>query len=93
MPHTQQLHARYKDKGLAVIGVHVSRGASRAQAFVRSHGLTFPVLLDDGGTSGRYGIRAIPTYFLVDRRGRIVSGPTHTPPSAEEIERLLAQDP
>jgi peroxiredoxin len=38
------------------------------------NGLTFPVALDSNGRVGsRYGVQAIPTTFIIDRRGLIVS--------------------
>jgi thiol-disulfide isomerase/thioredoxin len=43
-----------------------------AQAFVREHDWTFPVLRDTGGVGNEYGIRGLPTTFVLDARGRII---------------------
>ena len=42
------------------------------RAFMAREGLSFPVLRDvDGGFASRYGVRGVPTSFVVDGAGRI----------------------
>jgi thiol-disulfide isomerase/thioredoxin len=69
------------------VGVDVSDGAGRARAFVRRHGWAFPNMRDGGGETGdRYQLSGLPTTFVLDARGRIVTeliGP-------QTAERLLA---
>jgi peroxiredoxin len=73
MPSIQRLHARFKDKGLAVLAVSVDRGGAEAvAAFATDHAITFPIALDPGmAVADRYGVRALPSTFLLDRDGRI----------------------
>ena len=63
----------------AVVGVDWSDSRSGAAAFVRKHGWTFPVLVDDAGRAGSaWHIHGLPTTFVLDAEGRIVkqlSGP------------------
>lgn len=72
MPIIAQLHKRYAKKGLVVYGVNCSEPPAKAKAFVAKYGYTFPQLLDgDGSVQTRYQITAIPTVFIVDKKGLI----------------------
>lgn len=42
------------------------------RAFIKANGFTFPVLLDSQGDLMRqYGVRGLPTTFIIDRNGRV----------------------
>ncbi len=71
----EKLHQAYRDRGLVILAVSPDpTGRSVVESFVRERGVSFPVLLDAEGESfAEYGGRGLPTSFLVDRRGRIVS--------------------
>jgi DsbE subfamily thiol:disulfide oxidoreductase len=72
MPIIASLHQRFAKKGLVVYGVNCSESHAKAKAFVEKYGYTFPMLLDkDGSVQTRYQISAIPTVFVVDRKGTI----------------------
>jgi peroxiredoxin len=75
MPSMERLHARLKDSGLVVLGVDLQEGKGEVEAFVREHKLTFPILLDRRGSAGAaYGVRSIPTTFVIGRDGTILAG-------------------
>ncbi|MFA7386041.1 MAG: protein disulfide oxidoreductase [Thiohalobacteraceae bacterium] len=47
-------------------------GSEELRAFMAREGLSFPVLRDvDGGFASRFGVRGVPTSFVVDGTGRI----------------------
>jgi cytochrome c biogenesis protein CcmG/thiol:disulfide interchange protein DsbE len=55
-----------------VVGVDWSDGLGGARAFADQYGWTFPNLRDVDGTVGaRYGLRGLPTTFIIDSRGKI----------------------
>ena len=61
------------------------------KAFMNKNGYTYPVLMDKGGKLFEaYGIRAIPTTYLIDRNGNIL-GRVQGAISAENIERILQE--
>jgi peroxiredoxin len=74
MPAMERLHQHYRDKGLVVLAVSVdAEGAPIVKPFVKEYKLTFPVALDPKMTvAEQYGVRGLPTSFLVDRRGALV---------------------
>lgn len=80
IPHLNEIHTRFKDKGLVVIGQDVYERDSTAVApFVKKMGtnMTYRVALDtDDGKMGETWMDAagqdgIPTAFIVDKRGTI----------------------
>ncbi|HLL75213.1 MAG TPA: TlpA disulfide reductase family protein [Pyrinomonadaceae bacterium] len=83
MPKLSRLHAKYGSRGLTVIGLTNAEGAGRAgqpesaeMASVRAFkaGMRLPyafAVAADGFNHLRYGVRVIPTAFLIDRRGRV----------------------
>ncbi len=74
MPGMERLSRRFKDRGLVVLAISVDAdGASAVVPFVREQGLTYPIGLDPAmAVAGRYGVRALPSSFLVDRHGHLV---------------------
>jgi thiol-disulfide isomerase/thioredoxin len=72
MPIIAKLNERYAKRGLVVYGVNCSEPHAKAKAFVDKYGYTFPMLLDrDGSVQTRYQITAIPTVFIVDKKGTV----------------------
>jgi thiol-disulfide isomerase/thioredoxin len=90
LPAVQALHDKFKDRGLVVIGVHSADQHDGLAAFLTERKVTVPVLIDSGKTASRYLIEAWPAYFLIDKSGKVVSGFTSQPPTAERIEALLS---
>lgn len=75
MPSMQVLSDRLKDKGLVILAVDLREGPELVKPFMEEFGLDFPVLLDRTGSVGaRYGVRSIPTTYIIDRDGIIVAG-------------------
>jgi len=75
MPAMERLYQRYKDRGFVVLAVSVdSEGAPIVTPFVQEHTLTFPIGLDPKMTlADRYGVRGLPTSFIVNRTGTVVA--------------------
>ena len=78
LPHVTELYAKYKDRGLVVVGVHTpefpfERSASNVQAALKRHGITYPVAQDnDSQTWNAYRNQYWPAQYIVDQSGKIV---------------------
>ncbi len=78
LPHVTQLYAKYRDRGLVVVGVHTpefpfERSASNVQAALKRHGITYPVAQDnDSQTWNAYRNQYWPAQYIVDQSGKIV---------------------
>ncbi len=68
MPKLEEIHAKYADKGLTVLGVNEDgpRGQNRIRPFLRGRNITFPIAIDaDGSVMQRMQVRALPTTILI----------------------------
>ena len=76
-PHIRQWHARHRDAGLVVIGVHTpemayERSLDRLRGYVGKHGIDYPVVVDnDAAIWHAYRNWAWPTIYLVGKQGHI----------------------
>jgi DsbE subfamily thiol:disulfide oxidoreductase len=88
------LQNEYGKKGLAVVGISVDEGgAAVVKQFAQQSGMNYPVVLADEKTPRAFGgIEAIPTTFIIDREGRIVTkhlGFTEKEEFEKELKPLL----
>ena len=78
LPYVTQLYAKYKDRGLVVVGIHTpefpfERSGGNVQAALARHGITYPVAQDnDSQTWNAYRNQYWPAQYIVDQTGKIV---------------------
>jgi thiol-disulfide isomerase/thioredoxin len=97
-PALNRLHAKYASKGLVIIGVGVDDDAAKYKSFAAKMGAAFPLAHDAGHqAAGFFNPPAMPTSYLVDRKGvirHVHKGFRGAKTEAEytaEIEALLGQ--
>jgi thiol-disulfide isomerase/thioredoxin len=94
MPEIERLHRRYRGR-LEVVGINLEGRTPEVLAFLDEGGYSFRVLFDSGnfqaGTASRYGVRAIPRTFLLDREGRILFVGYPWSLDEERIQAALAE--
>jgi peroxiredoxin len=75
IPHFVELQKQYGNKGLTVIGVSLGEQSPEVvKQFVKRFGVNYPIVMGNEKVAESYGgIVAIPTTFVIDRQGRIVS--------------------
>ncbi len=72
MPSLDRLRNRLAPRGFEVVGIDVAEDAATVTRFLATTPVSFPVALDgEGGVMGRWKAVALPTTFVVDRRGRL----------------------
>ncbi|MFB9262886.1 redoxin domain-containing protein [Bradyrhizobium erythrophlei] len=78
LPYVTALYAKYKDRGLVVVGVHTpefpfEHSASNVQAALKRHGITYPVAQDNNSqTWNAYRNQYWPAQYIIDQNGKIV---------------------
>jgi hypothetical protein len=77
MCHLQELYVKYKDKGLAVLGLDPADDQKIALDLLRENGVTFPNVIEDSEDTRRvsekdYPLGAWPTSYLIDREGKVM---------------------
>jgi peroxiredoxin len=73
IPGFVRLQEELRDDGVVFVGVAMDEGGAAAVApFAERHGITYPLVLDDGALAARFGgVAALPTTLLIDRAGRV----------------------
>ncbi len=96
LPHVTELYAKYRDRGLVVVGVHTpefpfEHSAANVQAALKRHGITYPVAQDnDSQTWDAYHNQYWPAQYIIDQNGRVVF--QHAGEGGyDEIERTVAR--
>lgn len=70
MPVIDEFGRRYSGKGMVILAVNIGDSKEAVQKFVGDLDISFPVLLDPALIAAKkYGVRAVPTTFVVDRDG------------------------
>ncbi len=73
MPSMEKLYTKFKDKDFIMLAVNLREKPKTVSSFKEEYRLNFLILLDtDGSVSYRYGVRAIPATFLIDREGHLI---------------------
>jgi peroxiredoxin len=73
MPSMEKLHRKLDGKDFAMIAVNLQEPALRVKDFLKQYQLTFSILLDTKGKiAQQFGIRAVPTTFILDKDGGII---------------------
>jgi thiol-disulfide isomerase/thioredoxin len=102
-PDLRKWHTSYKDKGLVIIGVTKFFGDVEGRKVTRDEELAYLrdfkkknelpyafVVGDSDADTSNYGVFAIPTYFLIDRRGNLRSiGMGAGGPGATALEKTI----
>jgi peroxiredoxin len=75
IPLMEALYQTYKDRGFEVVAVASDvEGSEVVQPFVAQHHLSFTTILDTTREVTRlYGVTSLPTTYLLDRQGRLVT--------------------
>ncbi len=74
IPVLKKVHAAYAPQGFTVIGISVDEsGAGAVVPLIEQEQIPYPVLLADSATVKKFGgVPAIPTSFLINKKGEVV---------------------
>jgi len=87
------MQEKYADQGLVIIGVNLDVVDADAQAFLRETPADFRIISDpDGALAREYDVIAMPTSYIFDRNGDLVTRHLgFKVRRQEEYEALLAE--
>ena len=96
MPAFQSAAGEYSIDEVIILGINVTNQDELVNvlAFLEENGITFPVLLDQAGsTSNLYQVFSMPTTYFIDKEGTIrkviIGGPVSKAAIRAEIKILL----
>jgi thiol-disulfide isomerase/thioredoxin len=71
-PFLNELHQQFKDQGLQIVGVNLDEVADDAKAFLVKNPASFAVRADATKQCAKdFDVKAMPTSYIVDRKGMI----------------------
>jgi thiol-disulfide isomerase/thioredoxin len=74
MPSMEAVYQRLKSRGFEILAVNLGESRDKVSAFMNENKLNFPAVLDERQITGsQYSVRAIPTTYIIDRRGLIIA--------------------
>ena len=89
----ERVYKKFKDKGVQFVGIFVQDKDSEVQKFVKTHGLTLPVGLDDEmKIANAYKFTGTPFTVVISKNGIITdrtTGPQNEKALRDKIEKLL----
>lgn len=92
-PNLVKIHETYKDKGLAVIGVSIDKDKESWQKAIASDKLAWTHVSYlkrwDDPIAKQYGVKSIPTLFLLDNEGKVIFRGNHAEDILPTLEKLL----
>lgn len=97
IPHLNSLNRKYGKQGLQILGMSVDEGNDReVKSFIAERKISYPVAIAGEDLQTEYGLRSIPTVYVIDKRGvvaeRYQGYSDQTGRAMEEtIKRLLAE--
>jgi peroxiredoxin len=84
-----RLIARYRDRGVEFVALHVQDTVADVRRFVKAQKVTYPVALDPRLAIGnRFGFKGTPYTVVIDRRGEMVAQ-IHGASAVTRLPRLL----
>jgi len=76
IPGFVKLFEKYRDKGLLIVGISLDRGSnaeSIVRNFIKEYKVNYPAMMGNEEVVKKFGgITAIPTTFILDKKGEIV---------------------
>lgn len=75
MPSMETLWQKYKEQDFVIVAISIDEGSKkRVETFTKIFDLSFPVLLDpESKVNDLYKVSNMPTSFLIDRNGKVIS--------------------
>jgi thiol-disulfide isomerase/thioredoxin len=99
-PVMEELHQRYKERGLVIVAVNVDEKAADMEAFLKKRSASFAVVRDaEHKLVSAVNVKAMPTSFILDGTGKVrfmhngFRGEETKRKYIEQIESLLKGTP
>jgi thiol-disulfide isomerase/thioredoxin len=74
MPSMEAVYQKMKNRGFEILAVNLGESKNKVSAFMNEYKLNFQAVLDEKNVTGSYyNVQAIPTTYIIDRRGLIIA--------------------
>lgn len=95
LPELVKVYEKYRSKGFEVVGINLDSDRGSVDAFLKEQKVNWPQIFEGGGMESRlaidYGIISVPTMFLVDTDGKVISRSLRSAADLDrQLEKILA---
>ena len=94
IPIIKKVYDKFQRRGFEVIGISLDKDRKKLETYVNENNIPWPQFFDEKGGKNRlakkYGIRSIPTLWLVDKQGNLVDMKARKK-LEEKVKKYLAQ--
>lgn len=91
MPNVKKVYDTYKDKGFDIIGISLDNDEKRLRDYLKENDIHWRQVFSGEGwnspVSRQYGIYAIPTMWLIDKEGKLISHKAR----GKKLESMIAK--
>lgn len=95
MPNVKAAYAKYKSRGLEIVGISLDKQKAAWQGAVKRVGITWPQMSDMGETGSKaaslYNVQYIPYVLVFDQKGNIVVNNLHGEEMLRKLEELMPE--
>lgn len=93
-PTIVAMYNKYKDKGVAFVGVSFDTDVAQWKAAIEKYGMKYAHVSElkkmrEANISKAYGVKWIPSMVLVDPQGKVVMGTVLSTKLEKELEKLF----
>lgn len=76
MPNTLKIYEKYHDQGFEIVGISLDGDQAQLEKFIKEENIAWPQFFDGKGWDNKlavkYGAKAPPEFYLLDREGKII---------------------
>ncbi|HVZ42125.1 MAG TPA: TlpA disulfide reductase family protein [Candidatus Kapabacteria bacterium] len=72
MPEVERTHQRFRDSGVAVLGINASEPGRDPAGFLRRRGITYPTMLHGDSVAAAYHVTGYPVFYIIGRNGTVL---------------------
>jgi peroxiredoxin len=95
MPNVKKVYSKYNSKGFEIVGVSLDRSRQALDKYVAQNKIEWPQYFDgkywNNEIATQYGVRQIPTTYLIDKKGKIRYKSLRGRQLENAVEKLLAE--
>jgi thiol-disulfide isomerase/thioredoxin len=90
VPHLNELQDKFKGKNFKIISINSYDSREDVSWFCNKHKTNFSVLLNGKEVAEKYGVNGFPTFFIIDKEGKIIySGAGYDKSIQSEVEHVI----
>ncbi|MCA8991673.1 MAG: redoxin domain-containing protein [Planctomycetaceae bacterium] len=91
LPQVQELYRTYQRQGFEIVGVNLDAPGAPVAQYIQQNKVPWPHIYEEGALESRpaieFGIISLPTIFLIDKRGVVVSPNS----SVDELKKMVPE--